>query len=172
MNRVFHGIVAAFCVGALVACGEQPARPNLGRLYRVGAGNVDSTPVILIPGAFGSRLRDRTTGVEAWPGTSNEILFGEYRDLALDFDPATLQVRRDNLEAYGITEAALGRDFYGQIIDTLRRFGGYVPAAPGTPAPRGERRYYPSRFTGRRACASSSCSVPPTWARRRRCTLS
>jgi pimeloyl-ACP methyl ester carboxylesterase len=76
------------------------------------------------------------------PGTSNDILFGEYRNIALDFDPVTLQVRSDKLEAYGIAEAALGRDFYGQIIDTLRRFGGYVPGTPGTAAPRGERRYY------------------------------
>src|SRR6185369_4292228 len=49
-------------------------------------------------------------------------LFGEYRNIALDFDPVTLQVRSDKLEAYGIAEMALGHDFYGQIIDTLRRF--------------------------------------------------
>jgi hypothetical protein len=53
--------VALLCAGALLgACSEQATRPDLGRLYRVGADNVDTTPVILIPGAFGSRLRDRS----------------------------------------------------------------------------------------------------------------
>lgn len=135
--------VAMLWLGALVAaCSEQPTQPDLSRLYRVGSGNVDTTPVIVIPGVFGSRLRDRVSGVEVWPGTSNDILFGEYRAIALDFDLVTLQVKSDKLEAYGIAETALGRDFYGQIIDTLRHFGGYVPGKPGTPAPRGERRYY------------------------------
>jgi hypothetical protein len=105
---------------------------------------------IVIPGVFGSRLRDRISGIEVWPGTSNDILFGEYRNIALDFDPVTLQVRTDKLEAYGIAETALGRDFYGQIIDTLRRFGGYVPGTPGTAAPRSERRSTSFRTTGGR----------------------
>lgn len=141
-GRSLARCLSMLCLAALVAaCSEEPARPDLGRLYRVG-GDIDATPVIVIPGVFGSRLRDRKSGVEVWPGTSNDILFGEYRNIALEFDPVTLQVKRDQLEAYGIAEAALGRDFYGQIIDTLQRFGGYVPGAPGTPPPRGERRYY------------------------------
>src|SRR5690242_15592104 len=115
------------CIVVLAAgCSEEPTRPDLARLYKVGADNVDTTPVIVIPGVFGSRLRDRTTGIEVWPGTSNEILFSDYRDIALDFDPRTLQVKNDSIEAYGIAESALGQDFYGQIIETLRRYGGYV----------------------------------------------
>jgi len=142
-SRSLARCLSMLCLAALLgACSEEPARPDLGRLYRAGGGDIDPTPVIVIPGVFGSRLRDRTTGVEVWPGTSNDILFGEYRNIALDFDPVTLQVKSDQLEAYGIAEAALGHDFYGQIIETLRRFGGYVPGTPGTPAPRGERRYY------------------------------
>ena len=45
------------------------------------------------------------------------ILFNDYRSLGLAFDPASLQVRPDNMEAFGITDAALGKDFYGQIIE-------------------------------------------------------
>ena len=127
---------------ALIACTTSPTRPDLGRLYRVGTEVADTTPVIVIPGVFGSRLRDRTTQVEVWPGPWNTILFDEHRSLMLDFDRTTLQVRPDNLEAFGIAEQALGQDFYGQIIDTLQRFGGYVLGTPGTPARLGERRYY------------------------------
>jgi hypothetical protein len=54
------------------------------------------------------------------------ILFDDYHSIGLDFDRATLQVRPDTIEASGITDAALGRDFHGQIIDALQRFGGYM----------------------------------------------
>ena len=127
---------------ALAACAGNPTRPDLGRLYRVGAAFADTTPVIVIPGVFGSKLRDRTTGIEAWPGTARMILFGDYRELALDFDPATLAVRPDNLEAFDIADAALGQDFYRKLIETLRDFGGYVRGSIGTPPKPGERRFY------------------------------
>jgi len=134
------------CVAAaallLAGCAGNPARPDLGRLYRVGTQFADTTPVIVIPGVFGSKLRDRSTGAEAWPGTARMILFDDYRQLALDFDRETLAVRPDNLEAFDIAEAALGRDFYRRIIETLRDFGGYVRGTPGVPPQPGERRYY------------------------------
>ena len=129
-------------VVALASCTREPTRPDLGRLYRVGTTYSDTTPVIVIPGVFGSRLRDRTSGVEVWPGTARMILFDDYRHLALDFDRTTLAVRPDNLEAFGVTDAALGQDFYGKIIATLRDFGGYVRGTPGVPPAPGERRYY------------------------------
>jgi pimeloyl-ACP methyl ester carboxylesterase len=127
---------------ALAACAGSPARPDLGRLYHVGTEFADTTPVIVIPGVFGSKLRDRTTGIEAWPGSARMILFGDYRELALEFDPKTLAVRPDNLEAFDIADAALGQDFYRKLIETLRDFGGYVRGSIGTPPKAGERRYY------------------------------
>jgi pimeloyl-ACP methyl ester carboxylesterase len=127
---------------ALAACTANTTRPDLGRLYRVGTEFADTTPVIVIPGVFGSKLRDRTTGTEVWPGTARMILFGDYRDLALEFDPTTLAVRPDNLEAFDIADAALGQDFYRKLVETLRDFGGYVRGSIGTPPKSGERRYY------------------------------
>jgi len=127
---------------ALAACGGNPTRPDLARLYRVGTQFADTTPVIVIPGVFGSKLRDRSTGVEAWPGTTRMILFDDYRHLALDFDRETLAVRPDNLEAFDIADAALGQDFYGKLIETLRDFGGYVRGTIGMPPKADERRYY------------------------------
>ena len=47
---------------ALAGCATT-THPDLGRLYRVGTQFADTTPVIVIPGVFGSKLRDRTTGV-------------------------------------------------------------------------------------------------------------
>ena len=127
---------------ALAACATNISHPDLARLYRSGIEFTDTTPVVVIPGVFGSKLRDRTTGVEVWPGTTQMILFGDYRNLALNFDPATLAVRLDNLEAFDIADAALGQDFYRKLIETLRDFGGYVRGQLGIPPKPGERRYY------------------------------
>lgn len=126
----------------VAACTKAPSAPDLGRLYGIGTQFADITPVIIIPGLFGSKLRDRTTGVEVWPGTARMLLFDDYRELVLDFDRATLAVRPDNLEAFDIADAALGQDFYRKIIATLHEFGGYVRGTIGVPPKPGERRYY------------------------------
>ena len=70
--------VLALC-SLLCACSQPSLRPDLGRLYREGIDPQNTTPVIVIPGVFGSKLRDRSTGAELWPGTSRMLLFGDYR---------------------------------------------------------------------------------------------
>src|SRR5262249_4153782 len=100
---------------ALLAACSEPSRPDLARLYRVG--DADAAPVILIPGVFGSRLRDRDSGDEVWPGPWWRVLFSSYADLALEFDPQTLQSKPSRLEAFGIAEQVFGRDFYRPIIE-------------------------------------------------------
>lgn len=148
LARVSVAVAALALAGALAAC-STPLRPDLARMYRVAAVSPDNTPVILIPGLFGSKLRDRTTGVEVWPGAWNRILFDDYSDLALKFDPTTLEVKRDDLEAFDLAEVVLGRNFYGPIVNTLVNFGGYVRGTPGTRAKDGERRYYPFPYDWR-----------------------
>ena len=101
----------------------------------------DVPPVIIIPGILGSRLRDRTTREELWPGSLLNVLVSA-RSLALDIDPVTLEPRADNIEAYDLFRGLLGADFYGAIIDTLEKDGGYVRGLVGRPAGKGARRYY------------------------------
>src|ERR1700693_3158676 len=84
----------------LAAC-STPLQPDLGRLYRIND-VTDNTPVIIIPGLFGSKLRDRNTGVEVWPGSFSDVVLGAYAHLALPFDATTLQVQPDQLEAFDI----------------------------------------------------------------------
>lgn len=139
--RIWPATVTLALAAALAAC-SAPLQPDLARMYRVAAVSPDRTPVIVIPGLFGSKLRNRTTGVEVWPGGWNRILLDDYSDLALKFDPTTFEVRGDDLEAFDLADVVLGRDFYRPIINTLVNFGGYVRATPGTPAIEGERRYY------------------------------
>jgi pimeloyl-ACP methyl ester carboxylesterase len=125
----------------LLAC-NRPSAPDLERLYHAGADPRDTTPVIVIPGLFGSKLRNRATGTEVWPGSPTTILFHDYRDIALDFERTTLVVAMDDLEAFDVADAALGHDFYRRLLDTLQRFGGYVRSVPGSTPGKGERRYY------------------------------
>jgi hypothetical protein len=80
-------------------------------------------PVILIPGALGSRLLDERERREVWPGSTLQLLVGSKQDLVLPFDPVTLQPIDDGLEASGLFEEVLNADFYGAIVRTLRQSG-------------------------------------------------
>jgi len=115
--------------------------PDLRRLYASGMERARVPPVIIIPGILGSRLRQRSSGHELWPGSIYNVLLSA-RSLALNIDPETLEPRADDVEAYDLFRGLLGSDFYGAIIDTLERQGGYVRGQPGRAADAGTRRYY------------------------------
>ncbi len=140
--RVFSVAVLGSCLLALLACTGVQMRPDLRRLYDFGTVAEDQPPLIIIPGIFGSRLVDKNTGRLAWPGRWYDILTSEYRDLALEIDAATLEPRPSPLVADGLTETALGRDYYGQLIRTLENDGGFERGQPGTPVRHRGRRYY------------------------------
>lgn len=142
----------------LAACSDAP-RPDLKRLYQFGMRDAEPTPVILIPGAFGSRLRDRASGEERWPGPWWRILFSSYADLALEIDPERNAPKPSALEAFDIAERAFGQDFYRPIVETLTRHGGYVRAAPGTPAAKGERRLYVFAYDWRQDNVASAAAL-------------
>lgn len=116
---------------ALAACAAP--RPPLVRVYPSAGHAQAQPPLILIPGAFGSSLRDRRTGLEVWPASDSRLLFGSYRELELPIDDATLEPMEDGLEAYAVFRRALGRDFYGEVVDELQRAGGYRRCWPGQP---------------------------------------
>ena len=148
-------IAMVVLAAGLLGCSESP-RPDLKRLYQLGTPSAEAAaPVILIPGAFGTRLRDRVSGEEIWPGPWWRILVSSYPELALDIDPATNAPRPSPLEAAGIADQALRSDFYGPILRTLTQFGGYARAQPGTAARKGERRYYVLSYDWRQDNLSS-----------------
>jgi pimeloyl-ACP methyl ester carboxylesterase len=119
----------------------QSRAPDLQRLYASGMERVQAPPVIIVPGILGSRLRERGRGRELWPGSIFNVLFSA-RSLALDIDPTTLEPRADDIEAYDLFRGLLGSDFYGAIIQTLERQGGYIRGVPGQVADAARRRYY------------------------------
>lgn len=123
--------------------------PDLHRLYASGMELERVPPVIIVPGILGSRLRDRKTGRELWPGSLLNILLNA-DSLALDIDPKTLEPKADNIEAYDLFRGLLGTDFYGAIVDTLEKDGGYVRGQVGRAARPGVRQYYRFPYDWRR----------------------
>jgi pimeloyl-ACP methyl ester carboxylesterase len=129
-----------FALLFLSACGA--TAPDLKRLYEAQEKNQFQNPVVLIPGAFGSRLRDAKTKDEVWPGSFFNVLFNDYEQIALAIDRKTMHPAATALEPHGIFDAAAGRDYYGKIIRTLQKAGGYVEGKPGRPVKKTERQYY------------------------------
>jgi pimeloyl-ACP methyl ester carboxylesterase len=117
-------------------------RPPLGAIYRPIGGAGEQPPLVLIPGAFGSCLRDRKTRREVWPGSVTDLLTSDYRGLEVDIDPVALDPRADDIEAWGVFKQGLGRDFYGEVLGTLQRAGGYVRCNAGEPPKADGRRFY------------------------------
>jgi pimeloyl-ACP methyl ester carboxylesterase len=130
-------MAAGLCLGACTRL----ERPPLGALYRPTQEHLDQPPLIVIPGAFGSSLRDHRTGRELWPGSSRMLLTSSYRGLELDIDPATLEPLADDAEAYDVFAEGLGQDFYGRVLRTLERAGGYSRCDP-CQSPRADRRNF------------------------------
>lgn len=135
-----HRLVVLAAIVVLTGCAS-PA-PDLQRLYSMQSNPDIQPPVVLIPGAFGSRLADAETGREVWPGPAWKLMFADYAELALGIDPETLEPRPDELVVSGLTDKAAGRDFYSEILRVLERYGGYRRAVAGTPRGPGPKHYY------------------------------
>jgi pimeloyl-ACP methyl ester carboxylesterase len=112
------------------------------RLSGTLASDRSRAPLIVIPGLLGSRLANRATGMEVWPGTTRQLMTSSYLELALRIDPVTLEPVDDGLIASDVFESAVGQDFYGRMIDFLLQTGGYSHGTPGEPAEAGEARLY------------------------------
>ncbi len=141
---------AALATLLLAACASVSTRPDLARLYAQSMRANDQPPVVVVHGVLGAKLRDPASGRELWPGGVTRLAFSEFRELALEIDPDTLQARPGGLEPHAIFDAAAGNDFYGEILRTLEAAGRYRRAAAGEPATDGARRYYVFLYDWRR----------------------
>jgi pimeloyl-ACP methyl ester carboxylesterase len=143
MNGKWRGLGGLLCCALLAGCASlNPLRPDLRRLYEFDGPAGMQPPVIVIPGILGSRLRDRASGRELWPGSALKLLFTPKDSLALKIDPKTLEPIDDGIEPHGLFESFLTRDFYGEIIQTLERYGRYQPGVLGQHQDGRGRRYY------------------------------
>ncbi len=122
----------------LAGCASRQG-PDLEALYARAASSPTQPPVIVIPGLMGSRLIDRRTGEERWPGSLSTMAFSDYARLAR-IGPAW---EADDGIVAGPLIREFGRyDIYGQLLGTLEGAGRFAPGEPGQPPTNGGRRRY------------------------------
>lgn len=107
----------------LTAC-QVNTKPDLALLYQP-QNSQNQTPLILIHGSLGSKLRLIESGEEVWPGKLNDLIFSNYKVLANQIKPDTLSVDYEKIESYAIFDSYSGLSIYDDIIKTLTNYGGY-----------------------------------------------
>ncbi len=144
-------LIVLACVAICLNACSNSVIPDLSRLYKTPElpsrtqetrTNRVQPPVILIHGAFGSRLNDINTNEEHWPGSLWRLLFSDYEDIALAIDVETLNPATSNLVATDVTDKVVGKDYYGAIMRTLEQVGGYARGVPGVKQKTSKRQYY------------------------------
>lgn len=108
----------------LTAC-QVNTKPDLARLYQPIGTDDSNTPLILIHGSLGSKLRDKSTAEEVWPGNLKDLIFSNYKNLANQIKPNSLEVDYTVIESYAIFDSYSGLSMYDDIIKTLAEYGGY-----------------------------------------------
>ena len=151
LNLFFKTATLLLAAALMLSGCSSSIMPDLSRLYRTPdlpdhsqnwSSEKTQRPVILIHGAFGSRLSNSETNDELWPGNLWRILFNNYEDIAYEIDAETLMPAKSNLVATGVTDQVVGKDYYGAIIRTLEQVGGYTRGEPGTTPASQTRQYY------------------------------
>ncbi len=141
--RLIGILILMTALFGLPACGTiQTGVPDLKRLYEVSANNLHQPPVVFVHGAFGSRLRDKVTQKEVWPGGLSNLLFSDFSEIALSIDPKSLLPIEGDLEAYALFDGIADRDYYGRIVTTLEDSGAYLPTRLGESPSGISRRLY------------------------------
>ena len=133
-------LIAVFIAG--IFANSKVFAPDLHRLYMESMMVDDQPPVIFIHGVLGSKLRDTETGADLWPGPASRLFLHDYADIALNIDSDTLNPIPNNVEAYEISDSAVGKDFYGKIVRTLGDTGGYNLATAGEQVNPKQKNYY------------------------------
>ena len=125
---------------ALSGCGIRRT-PDLERIFAAARERKDKRPIIVIPGILGSQLVNRRTGEVVWPSL---LFHSAGQSLRLPTTP-DLASNRDDLIATRIVETAklvrLTPEIYVyyQLLDALRRYGGYHDGNWDNPGPDGDR---------------------------------
>jgi pimeloyl-ACP methyl ester carboxylesterase len=140
----------------LCGCANRLVQPDLHRLYELTVSDKMHTPIILVHGILGSKIRNTKSDRELWPGNLKTVLLGQYDHLQLSINPLNLSPDQDDTEAYAIFDDAFGTDYYGQIIKTLREIGGYqLPYSKGGPSGQ-KRRIYVFTYDWRQDLVSTA----------------
>lgn len=116
-------------------------KPDLAELYQQHGTDHSNTPLILIHGTMGSKLRMIDSQEEVWPGKINQLIFSNYKKLANPIELNGTDLAASNIESYAIFDSYSGLSIYDDIIETLVQFGGYQVNEITSPAKPGKNLY-------------------------------
>ena len=125
--------------GLTGSCVHPNRQPDLARIFKAASTRTGKTPIIIIPGILGSRLKNSKTGVEVWPklGHAEDDL-----DLPISTD---LSANQDDLVATEVVDKAkLGFlipeiSVYEDLIEALSKYAGYKRGNIDNPDPGGDQ---------------------------------
>lgn len=129
------------CLFTLLTACQVNKKPDLAQLYQQHGTDHSNTPLILIHGTMGSKLRMKESGDEVWPGKINQLIFSNYSKLANQISPETIEIRPSEIEAYAIFDSYSGISIYDEIIQTLSEFGDFHLSTLGEPIAAGRSLY-------------------------------
>lgn len=139
--------VLSFGVGEPAAYAASDQEPAASEKYN---------PIVLMPGAYGSRLRAKDSRQEIWPGPISSFMFGRFPSLALEIDPSSLRPITANVEPYALLDGFGGIHPFKPIIRALEDTGNYRPGALGEHYSANDRRYYIFLYDWRRDLVDSA----------------
>ncbi len=125
----------------LTAC-QVNKKPDLALLYQPHGTDHSNTPLILLHGSLGSKLRLVENQEEVWPGKINDLIFSNYKVLANVIKPESLEIDYAVIESYAIFDSYSGLSIYDDIIETLTTYGGYQLGTLEQQTPINERPMY------------------------------
>ncbi len=108
----------------LSAC-QVRKKPDLAELYQQHGTDHSNTPLVLIHGTMGSKLRMIDSLEEVWPGKINHLIFSNYKKLANQINPNGDGILESTIESYEIFDSYSGLSIYDEIIKTLVEYGDY-----------------------------------------------
>jgi len=124
----------------LAAC-QVKKKPDLAQLYQQHGTDHSNTPLVLIHGTMGSKLRLIESHQELWPGNISQLIFSNYKVLANKINPDTYQLDASDIEAYAIFDSYSGLSIYDEIIETLTTYGSYHLSDINQPGLNGRNLY-------------------------------
>jgi pimeloyl-ACP methyl ester carboxylesterase len=135
-------LLTAGLIGNLLlalACIAPKQTPNLERIFAQARGTTGKRPIIVIPGILGTQLIDSKTGDMTWPS----VLRSKDGD-SLPMTPDLAANRDDIVPGKIIETLKLARVLpevyvYRDLLDALRKYGGYREADWANPGAAGDR---------------------------------
>lgn len=145
----------------LVSCATQTAmkQPDLKRLYEISSADRFQSPVIVIHGVLGAKIRTIPDKREIWPGSITDLLFGDFDSLRLNIDPEKLEADFSGSEAFALFDEVGGNDYYGRIVNTLHEAGGYSLARLSMTNPQHDPRVYVFVYDWRQDLTKSAAQL-------------